>query len=42
MGELEKARDAYKKAMDLSAERNEGQSRPILKFKHDNLLVAGN
>ena len=42
MGEMEQARDAYKKAMELSAERNEGQSRPILKFKHDNLLVAGN
>ena len=42
MGDLDQAREAYKKAMDLSAERNEGQSRPILKFKHDNLLVAGN
>lgn len=42
IGEMEQARDAYKKAMELSAERNEGQSRPILKFKHDNLLVAGN
>ncbi|RLT95344.1 YfgM family protein [Ketobacter sp.] len=42
MGEQDKARDAYKKAMDLSADRNEGQSRPILKFKYDNLLVAGN
>jgi len=42
MGDQEKARQAYKKAMDLSADLNEGQSRPILKFKYDNLLVAGN
>lgn len=42
MGDTDKAREAYKKAMDLSADRNEGQSRPILKFKYDNLLVAGN
>jgi len=42
MGDQDKARDAYKKAMNLSADRNEGQSRPILKFKYDNLLVAGN
>lgn len=40
-GEAEKARAAYKKAMDLSATQNKGQSRPILKIKHDNLLVAG-
>ncbi len=42
MGETDKAREAYQKAMDLSADLNEGQSRPILKFKYDNLLVAGN
>lgn len=42
MGDQDKARGAYKKAMELSADRNEGQSRPILKFKYDNLLVAGN
>ena len=42
MGDQDKAREAYKKAMELSADQNEGQSRPILKFKYDNLLVAGN
>ncbi len=42
MGETKKARDAYELAMTLSAARSEGQSRPILKIKHDNLLVAGN
>ena len=40
LGDTAKARDAYKKAMDLSAARNSGTSRPILKIKHDNLLVA--
>lgn len=42
MGETDKAREAYKKAMDLSATQNKGQARPILKIKHDNLLVANN
>jgi len=42
MGETEKARAAYELAMTLSAARSEGQSRPILKIKFDNLLVAGN
>lgn len=41
-GEVKKARDAYQQAMTLSAARGEGQSRPILKIKHDNLLVADN
>lgn len=39
-GEREKALAAYKKAMELSAAKGEGASRPILKIKHDNLLVA--
>lgn len=40
-GNIALAREAYKKAMQLSAELGEGQSRPVLKVKHDNLLVAG-
>ncbi|HVL00308.1 MAG TPA: tetratricopeptide repeat protein [Dongiaceae bacterium] len=40
LGDAAKARDAYKKAMDLSAAKGNGTSRPILKIKHDNLLVA--
>ena len=39
-GDTAKARDAYKKAMDLSAAKADGTSRPILKIKHDNLLAA--
>jgi len=39
-GKLEKAREAYQQAMLLSAEQNGGNPRPILKIKHDNLLVA--
>ncbi|MDY6920577.1 MAG: tetratricopeptide repeat protein [Pseudomonadota bacterium] len=41
MGERDKARSAYKKAIDLSTELNQGQPRPILEFKYNNLLVAG-
>ena len=40
LGDNAKARDAYKKAMDLSSAKANGSSRPILKIKHDNLLVA--
>lgn len=40
LGDNAKARDAYKKAMDLSSAKANGTSRPILKIKHDNLLVA--
>ncbi len=40
LGNTAKAIEAYKKAMDLSAARNNGNGRPILKIKHDNLLVA--
>lgn len=40
LGDTTKAREAYKKAMELSAARGNGTSRPILKIKHDNLLVA--
>ena len=39
-GNVEKAREAYQQAMLLSAEKNGGTARPILKIKHDNLLVA--
>lgn len=41
-GDQDQARAAYQKAMDLSAAQNQGQSRPILKFKFENLQVAGN
>lgn len=39
-GKRDLAQAAYKKAMELSAEKGNGDSRPILKIKHDNLLVA--
>lgn len=39
-GKRDEARTAYKKAMDMSAEKANGNSRPILKIKYDNLLVA--
>ena len=38
-GDQEQAREAYKQAMTLSETRN-GRVQPILKTKHDNLLVA--
>ena len=39
-GKRDEARAAYQKAMTLSQEKSEGEPRPILKIKHDNLLVA--
>lgn len=39
-GKRDEARVAYQKAMALSQEKNRGEARPILKIKHDNLLVA--
>lgn len=39
-GKSAEARAAYQKAMALSQEKGEGTARPILKIKHDNLLVA--
>lgn len=41
-GKREEARAAYQKAMALSQEKGNGNARPILKIKHDNLLVADN
>lgn len=39
-GKRDEARAAYQKAMTLSEEKSSGSPRPILKIKHDNLLVA--
>lgn len=39
-GKPDEARAAYQKAMTLSQEKGNGNARPILKIKHDNLLVA--